>query len=335
MRETVKFGEVEAGPGKRVTGVLGVGELDQLSFARGQLELPLIVVNGAQDGPTLFLLAGQHSGEYVGMETIISVTREVVPAQLSGCIVGIPVMNPLGFAAKVPYVCPLDNLNMNRLWPGTSGGTVGQRIAYAVWNEIVTQADYLIDLHGGDFPEYQSDYAICFITEKSELDTTSERMARHFGLPYIRRSAPSEGSAPTGPSARMAMKLLDIPAIVPELGDAGVLNRHRLDKSVSGVVNVMKLLEMIPGEPATPPADQKAMVSRTSVFSSRHGLVRHLVEINEYIRKEQPIAEVSDFYGETQEILYAPCDGMVCQVFYQSATNSGNIVMKIAAIESL
>ncbi len=328
----VRFGGVLVPSGHRATGFLTVGELDQLSFARGQIELPLIVVNGAKEGPTLAVLAGCHAGEYVGMEATVEVTRRIDPRDLAGVLVAIPVVNPHGFAAKVPYVNPLDNLNINRLWPGDSGGSVGQRITYSIWHEIISRVDYLIDMHGGDFPEDQADYAICIVTGDASLDATSEAMARHYGLPFIRKSPPAEGKAPTGSTARMAMKLLKKPSIVSEVGDAGRLDRSRLEQDISGVLNVMRLLKMMPGAPAAPPLNQRVMVDRKSVLATTHGLCRAHVGIGDPVKAAQPIADVVDFFGETRETLRSPIDGIVVQVFFQGATNPGNIVMKIAQI---
>lgn len=328
----VRYGNVSAEPGTRATGFLSVGELDQLSFARGQIQLPLLIANGAKPGPTLFLMAGQHSGEYVGMEAVIAIARDIDVSELAGAIVGIPIMNTFGFAQKVPYVCPLDNLNMNRLWPGNSGGTVGQRITYTVWNEIINKVDYVIDMHGGDFPEHQADYAISFVTGDPELDARSEAMARHYLLPYIRKSPLEEGTAPTGPSARMAMNLLGKPAIVSELGDAGILEPERLEQAVQGVYNILRLLNMLPGDPEPPPTNQKTMISRTPLLASVHGICRLKVTIHDHVSKGQPVADIVNYFGDVLETLRSPCDGVVVQTFYQSATNPGNIVMKIARI---
>jgi predicted deacylase len=328
----VKIGGVAAETGRRATGVLPVGELDQLSFARGQIEVPLIVVNGAKPGPKLLVLAGCHAGEYVGMEAAIAATREVDPAALSGALVAIPVVNPQGFAAKVPYINPLDNLNINRQWPGDSGGTVGQRITYAIWHEVIANVDYLIDMHGGDFPEDQADYTICIQTGDGALDAVSENMARHFGLPYIRRSPPSEGRTPTGSSARMAQKLLGKPSITSEAGDAGRCDPQRMQADKRGILNVMRLLKMLPEPPVPPPSPQRAIVDRKTVFASTHGLCRAQAKVWDYVKAGQVVAEVADFYGDVIETLRSPIDGMVVQVFFQGATNPGNIVMKIGAI---
>jgi predicted deacylase len=327
----VCFGNVKAAPGQRVIGVLNVGQLDQIGFARGTIDLPLIVINGAQPGPTVFLVAGTHSGEYEGIESVVRISGEIRPEELSGVLVALPVLNIFGFAAKVPYLCPLDKLNMAGLWPGYSGGTISQRMVYAVWHNIVVKSDYVIDMHGGDFPELQADYAICFQTGDAELDRKSEQMARHFCLPYIRQN-PLQEESPTGGLLLQAMEKLRIPGIVSEVGDSGHLDEARLAKDMFGLKNVLKFIGMLPGEPAPPPEGQLKVIDRHSIMSSTHGIRRTGLKIGDEVRKGQQVAEIVDYYGETREKLYSPCDGVVFQIFYQSATNPGNVVMKIGQV---
>ncbi|MBI4277496.1 MAG: hypothetical protein HY660_03480, partial [Armatimonadetes bacterium] len=77
------------------------------------------------------------------------------------------------------------------------------------------------------------------------------------------------------------------------------------------------------------------IVDRKTVLASRHGLCRHLVGIGDPVKAGQPIAEVADFFGDALETLKSPIDGVVVQVFFQGATNPGNVVMKIGQIADL
>ena len=94
----------------------------------------------------------------------------------------------------------------------------------------------------------------------------------------------------------------------------------------------MRLLKMLPGDPVPPPPNQRAMVDRKSVIATRHGLCRPRVKLYDPVEAGQTVAEVVDFYGEVHEALVAPIKGIVAQLFYQGATNPGNIVMKIGKI---
>lgn len=332
MSKPITVGTAAARPGERASGWLVVGELDQLGFARGQIRLPAIVANGKKNGPMLALIAGQHPGEYVGMNAAISVANTVDLEGLVGSVVAIPVLNPYGVKRKVPYICPFDGLNMNRQWPGTYGGTVSARTAHAVWQAVISRADYLVDLHGGDFPEYQADYAICFETGDADADGLSRKMARHFGASYIRTSSLSEGGHDTGPAARMAMQVRGIPAIVTEVGDAGVLDAHKLSANVLGLLNVMKALRMLSGDPSPPPHDQREMLSRTPVLSRIGGLSQLVVSIGQTVAKDALLAEIRDYSGRVAEQVRSPVEGDVVQLFYQGWINEGDIVAKVASL---
>ncbi len=332
MTRTIAVGSAAAQAGERAAGWLVVGELDQLGFARGQIRVPVLLANGGNEGPILALIAGQHPGEYVGMNAAIDIVRSVDLDALEGCIVAMPILNPAGVRKKEPYVCPFDGLNMNRQWPGSYGGTVSMRTVHGVWNALVMQADYLVDLHGGDFPEYQADYAICFETGNDEADRLSEQMARHFGAPYIRRSSLVEGGHETGPAARMAMQLRGIPAIVTEVGDAGALSEERRQRNVSGLINVLKLLNMLPGAPEPVPSDQREMVGRTAVLAETSGLSTLHVTIGESVSQGQALGEIRDAHGDPVERVQSPVDGDVVQLFYQGWINQGEIVAKVASL---
>lgn len=332
MGNIARVGTAHAEPGQRSTGWIKVGEIDQLGFARGELRIPVVLVNGARSGPALALIAGQHPGEYVGMRAAIEIARGLDPCCLAGSVVALPVLNPYGVRQKVPYICPFDGLNMNRLWPGFSGGTVGQRTTHAIWEQLLRSADYVIDMHGGDFPEYQADYAIHFDTGNEEADKLSREMARHFLAPYTRRSPRSEGGNQTGPAARMAMELLGTPAIVTEVGDAGSVDAQRLKLNIDGVLNILRYLQMIPGTPIPPPDTQREMVSRTPVLCKRSGLSHHLAALGDSVRHGTPIAKLTDSVGNELELITSPCEGDIVQLFYQGWMNEGEIIAKIAGL---
>jgi hypothetical protein len=312
--------------------MLVVGELDQLGFARGQIRIPILIARGAREGPMLVLVAGQHPGEYVGMNAVVELATTMDLQRLTGSVVGVPILNPYGVRAKTPYICPFDGLNMNRQWPGTYGGTVSARTAYAVWHNVIERADYFIDLHGGDFPELQADYAICFETGNEKADAISRRMARHFGARYVRTSSLTEGGQKTGGSARMAMQIRGIPSIVTEVGDAGKVDPERLKQNVSGIRNVMRLLGMLAEETTSPPEDQREMVGRTPVLATRSGLCHLLVRIGQSVEAEQPLAEIRDPFGQILETVVSPVTGDVVQMFYQGWLNEGEIVAKVASL---
>ena len=329
---SLKIGTAVANSGQKAEGFVIVGENDQLGFARGQIRIPVLIANGASPGPRLVLTAGQHSGEYIGTEAAIRLVDGLDPAALQGTVIAFPVLNIYGFLEKVPYVCPYDGLNMNRLWPGDHGGTIGQRIVHALWESAILTADTVIDMHGGDFPESQSDYAIFFATADAVSTTESERLARLFGFKYVRRSSEEEGGRETGSLARIFAEKTRKPAVVTEVGDSGCVDAERLNSNMTGLTNVMKGLGMLAGDASPMRGDQLVMMSRTAVVAGAAGLCRLHVRIDQSVERGQCIATVCDLHGHALEELVSPVDGAVVQLFRQAATSPGHIVAKVASL---
>src|SRR6185437_16494662 len=117
--------------------------------------LPMWLINGGAntgsgDGPTLVVTGGVHAAEYASIAATLDFGRSLDPANLRGRVIVVPVMNVPAFTARSIYVCPLDGRNLNRVFPGDPRGTASEQIADWVFRNVISQADYYVDLHGGD-----------------------------------------------------------------------------------------------------------------------------------------------------------------------------------------
>src|SRR5690606_7022133 len=65
---------------------------------------PVLVVNGANPGPTLCLVGAIHGDELSGVEMIRSVIFDIDPAKLNGVVIGVPVANIMGFRRNSRYL---------------------------------------------------------------------------------------------------------------------------------------------------------------------------------------------------------------------------------------
>src|ERR1700751_3741729 len=122
---------------------------------------PVISVTGARSGPVLFVNAGVHGGEYPAVEAVIRLGKMLDPKKISGTGILMPVLNLPAFRASTPFVCPIDNVNPNRVFPGDPSGSYSEQMTHALINEFVVHADAYIDLHGGDIPEALVPFVIC------------------------------------------------------------------------------------------------------------------------------------------------------------------------------
>ncbi|MDH5200931.1 MAG: succinylglutamate desuccinylase/aspartoacylase family protein, partial [Candidatus Bathyarchaeota archaeon] len=94
MPEKIEVGDVTVGKGGFGKGVIrGIELVNNVG-----VDIPVMAMNGADDGPVLLLMSTQHGIEIQGIEVIRRVMREEVdPGELRGAIIGIPVGNPLAF----------------------------------------------------------------------------------------------------------------------------------------------------------------------------------------------------------------------------------------------
>lgn len=108
---------------------------------------------GTHSGKTLVVTAGVHGCEYVGILALQKLVETLDCTTLYGQVILLPLVNPKGFFAGVKQLNPADGRNLNREFPGREDGTETQRMAWAIEKLLYPEADFLLDLHGGDWNE--------------------------------------------------------------------------------------------------------------------------------------------------------------------------------------
>lgn len=110
---------------------------------------PVLVLNGAKPGPTLCLTGAVHGDEINGIEIIRRVFFELKPEEFSGVLLGIPIVNQMGFRRTSRYLP--DRRDLNRYFPGDPKGSSASRIAHNFFRDVILHCDALVDLHTGSF----------------------------------------------------------------------------------------------------------------------------------------------------------------------------------------
>jgi predicted deacylase len=115
--------------------------------AYGWIPVPVVSIKNG-DGPTLLIMAGNHGDEYEGQIAVSNLARKLEHADLSGQLILLPMVNFPAAQAGL-RTSPIEDGNLNRLFPGRATGSLTEMIAYYVENVIMPLADYAIDLHSG------------------------------------------------------------------------------------------------------------------------------------------------------------------------------------------
>jgi predicted deacylase len=317
--KSITVAGVAAEQGHVVRGTIPVG-----NYADGTLlEIPFLIVNGAHDGPVVYVEAACHGSEINGLEVVRRlVTEEVDPANLTGAFICVPVANVAAFTHRQGHT-PFDNENMNRVWPGKPDGRMSERMACALWENAVKQANYVIDLHTGNST------LVTHVVYMSG-EGPSRQLAEVFGVDVLveeERDADWQ-KARFGGKLRNSADGAGIPAICPELGGNSQFEEPRIQQGLRGVLNVAKHLGMVPGEPVLPP--RQVVVSQghlTQVRASKGGAALFALTGGNRVKAGDLICRIYSIRTlETVEEVRSPIDGLLIMVAQNPVLHTGDTV---------
>jgi hypothetical protein len=316
---TLSVGDLEAPPGHVARGHVPV------TAAGLTVPLPLALVNGSQDGPTLVVTAGIHGGEYPCVEAAARLARALDPAAVRGRMIIVPSANPVAFRARAIYVTPPDGKNLNREFPGSAGGTFTSAWARWLFENVIRGADAYIDMHGGDMIEALVPFTAWNRTGRPEVDDVARRMAEAYGIVHIVERDVQGLHGMTHAAAAHA----GIPALLTEAGGQGVWDEESVRILHDGVLRVMAALGMadpLPGE-VEPVVVHPGW---TWLRSEHDGLFYPGVRVGDVVAEGQDLGRVADVWGETLQALVAPVGGLVLFEVTSLAMNTGDPLLAIA-----
>ncbi len=238
---TFTVGTATAQSGQRVYGVLKVPAGSDAGY-----DIPVAVLHGAKPGPVLAIVSGAHGTEYASIVAVQQLIDAVAPAELSGTLILVPLVNVPSFEKLTPHVNPTDNKSMNSRYPGDPAGTQTDRASAVITKEVVEQCDHLIDLHGGDLDENLRPYSYWTVTGNQKQDQESRAMLLAFGLDHIIIS-----ERPKDPKASRFLENTATTrgkaSFTAEAGRSGPVVAGDVAALVTGSLGTMKHLKMLTG----------------------------------------------------------------------------------------
>lgn len=315
--QTLTVGSLTARPGERAYGV-------NTFPVQGQpYPLSMWLINGAHDGPTMLITAGVHAAEYASIAAALDLGRALDPATLAGRVIVVPVLNVAGFGVRSIYVCPLDGKNLNRVFPGNMAGTASEQVADWLFRNAMKQADYYIDLHGGDLIEALVPFTIVFKSGNDQVDNASLEMAKVFGIHYLVRSE-------TAGSAYAAATKAGVPSILAEAGGQGIWPAEDVTRLREGVLRVMRHARMLSGH--APEIGRYTLLERFIWLRSEHdGFWYPGVAVGDQVKAGQSLGRVRDYEGHELQSVVAPADGSVLFLVTSLAINNGDPFLAVGA----
>jgi hypothetical protein len=322
MKNAVRIRDVAAARGTKEQGYLSIGETSS-----GPLRIPVVIINGDEDGPVLCLTAGVHATEYAPIDAVMRVVQSLDPHGLRGAVIAVPVANMRMFESRSGFVTPLDGLNLNKVSSGRRDGSISEILAHVLLEEIIGVAGYHIDLHAGDLGEILLPFAGYALTGRPELDEVGETLARLYAPRLISLASPNGKIPPFPDGIVFAASRRGIVSIFAESGGNGTLEEADVVVHLDGIRNVMRHLGMIDGD-ALVPGPRLAARDRIVVRARRAGLVRMKVQIGDEITAGQELAEICDVFGAVVECVTSPGAGLAGLVWAHKVVNTGDPIVR-------
>ena len=307
-RLTFTVGTATASRGQKATGSIEVP-----AGSDAGLSIPVAVFHGAKAGPVLALVSGAHGTEYASIIALEKIIGLLDPAEISGTVIVVPLVNIPSFEQKVPHVNPVDRKSMNRFYPGKLDGTQTERASYLITKQVVEQSDHLIDLHGGDLDESLRPYSYWTKTGNEKQDMISRDMLMAFGLDHIIIST----DRPKDPQASRYLENTATtrgkPSITAEAGHAGTVETDDVNALVNGCLSVMRYLRMLPGQPTA--IEHPVWIEKVlTVTSEQTGIFYPLVKRGTWVEQGMKLGYVTDYLGKVSFEARAPQSGIVLYI---------------------
>lgn len=275
-----------------------LGWSPSVSFMGISAPTAVLVLNGVKPGPTLCLTAAIHGDELNGIEIVRRVLYNIDPQELSGSIIGVPIVNLEGFRAGSRYLS--DRRDLNRFFPGNPEGSSASRIAYSFFHEVVSHCDMLIDLHTGSFrrtnlPQLRADLNYPEVAD----------LSRKMGAIVVVQSEGAEGSL------RRAATENGIPAVTLEAGAPHELDKGAVEIGVKSVESALDGLGLISRRSFWQRAEEPVYYQSTWVRSDEGGILLSEVELGQSVKHGELLGAVTDPITNQRYEILSPYDGRV------------------------
>jgi len=285
--------------------------------------LPVRIIRGKKDGPTIFISAAIHGDELNGIEIIRRFRKLNILKKLSGTLVLVPVVNVYGMMNLSRYLP--DRRDLNRSFPGSNKGSLAGRVAKIFFDEIVLKCDLGIDLHTASI--HKSNLPQVRTNIENEY---TFRLAKAFGAPVVLHSPLRDGSL------RAVAHEKGVPILLYEAGEALRFDETSIRIGVNGLVNVLRANEMLPAL-ISKKIPKVPVITKSSkwIRSMESGMLRTIKALGDTVTENEIIAYIDEPLGDDSYAILSPFDGIIIGKSEIPLVQEGDAVFHIANFNNL
>lgn len=304
----------------------GLAVNEKLVIRRNRITNPNISSSGSKRA---CIVTGTHGDELEGQFVCAKLADYLHEnsSALSGIVDIYPALNPLGIDSITRGI-PMFDLDMNRIFPGTSEGTMAECIAADIISDI-KGADICIDIHSSNI--YLKEIPQVRINEISADYLVPYAKMLNVDYIWIHSSA-------TVLESTLAYSLNDIgtKTLVVEMGVGMRITKEYCDQLIVGILNLLKNIGIWNG-PVGPVREPILSFDHDVEFvnSSAAGIFVPCVDHWVDIEKGAHIGDVLDpATGRVEEYVTAPCAGRIFTLREFPIVYGGSLIARILGGES-
>lgn len=304
-------------PGKRTLLRLDIAKL----HTRTKIEVPVIIQRAKEDGPCVLLTGGIHGDELNGIEIVRQIISGKYNTPTAGTVICIPVVNIFGFlnqSREFP-----DGRDLNRMFPGSSRGSLASRFAHFLMTEIVPHVDYCIDFHTGGRKRFNAPQI------RIGDDEETLKIAEVFNPPFIIKAKHREKSF------RDTLVKNGKKALLFEGGKSLTIDQEIVQAGVMGVIKVMHYLKMrdftaeLEYYKKRSPIETKFIQKTTWLRADHSGLFHPAIKTGSYVEEGTLLGIISGPFGDFEKKVKAPHSGYIICTNLLPIVNKGDAIVHI------
>jgi predicted deacylase len=286
-------------PGKTIQVELPVVRL----YTDTDICMPVHVIRGKKEGPTVFVSAAVHGDELNGIEIIRRLINLKSLKIKAGTLILVPMVNVYGVLNQTRYMP--DRRDLNRCFPGSPKGSLAGIVANKFLTEIVKHCHYGIDLHTGAIHRSNLPQVRANLKDQETLE-----LAEAFGVPVLLNANLRDGSL------RQAAVELGTKILLYEAGQALRFDELSIRAGIRGITNVLVHLGMVSNKKKTKgPKKQptQPFVANTSAWTRANvsGIVHSIKNLGDMVQKGDPLAKIGSPFGEVFDVVRAGRSGII------------------------
>lgn len=314
------------------------GYINVINTPAAKFDMPVGVINGSLDGPTLTVTGGLYPTEYYGPEAASRLYQLIKPEELSGRLITIPIVNMSTFQFRTPMfklvqssTSPIDGGNINKFFPGTPNGRPTMALAYKLF-DIISKSDYHVDFRGGDLNESHLVHTI-YLKIGKKLDETAEMMAKAFGFEYVLPGTPEIGHTSKGTLIYEAMNK-GVASIITESGLG--YREQPLDEfielHVQGTMNLLRYFDMIEGGIIKPKEQRFLDMEWQRARAPVSGIFQAIADQGDICKAGDILGLIKDVDGSELSQVLSPIDGIVHCMYPRRVVHVGDSLYTLLKI---